>query len=101
MSRINYFVYFLNLENVCEIIHFSNPFIISIKKNESNEELKMKQCLYLHTSFPFFVCLFCQDYATKAEIHLSYYHLSSEDQNKKNVSLDWQKTDSVDTGCGW
>ena len=49
--------------------------------NESNEELRMKQwCLYLHSSFPFF-----QDYATKAEIIWSYYHLSSEDQNKKNI----------------
>ena len=30
-----------------------------------------------------------------------YYHLSSEDQNKKkNFSLDWQETDNVDTGGG-
>ena len=31
----------------------------------------------------------------------SYYHLSSEDQNKKNVQLDWQETDNADTGRGW
>ena len=31
----------------------------------------------------------------------SYYHLSSEDQNKKNVQLDYQETDNVDTGRGW
>ena len=62
-----------------------------------NEELRMKQwCLYLHSSFPFF-----QDYAIKAEIIYSYYHLSSEDQNKKNVQLDWQETDNVDAGRGW
>ena len=38
--------------------------------------------LYLHSSFPFF-----QDYAIKAEIIWSYYHLSSEDQNKRMFSL--------------
>ncbi len=55
--------------------------IIRSPLNKSNEELKMKQwCLYLHSSFSFF-----QDYAIKAEIIWSYYHLSSEDQNKKNV----------------
>ena len=49
--------------------------------NKSNEELRMKQwCLYLHGSFPFF-----QDYAVKAEVIWSAYHLSLEDQNKKNV----------------
>ena len=44
---------------------------------------------------------FFQDQAIKAEIIWSYYHLSSEDQNKKNVQLDWQETDNVDTGRGW
>ena len=49
--------------------------------NESNKELRMKQCcLYLHILFHFFV-----DYAIKVEIIWSYYHLPSEDQNKKNV----------------
>ena len=42
--------------------------------NESNEELNMKQWCF----FSFF-----QDYAIKAEIIWSYYHLFSEDQNKK------------------
>ena len=42
-----------------------------------------------------------QDYAINAEIIWSYYRLCSEDQNKKNVQLDWQETDNVDTGCGW
>ncbi len=75
----------------CAVIRANSPL------NESNEELRMKQwCLYLHSSFPFF-----QDYAIRAEIIWSYYHLSSEDQNKKNVQLDWQETDNVDTGCGW
>ena len=38
--------------------------------------------------FPFF-----EDYRIKAEIIQSYCHLSSEDQIKKNVQLDWQETD--------
>ena len=37
----------------------------------------------------------------KEEIIWSYYHLSSEDQNKKNVQLDWQEADNANTGCGW
>ena len=44
---------------------------------------------------------FFQDYAIKVEIIWNYYHLSSEDQNKKNVQLNWQETDNVDTGRGW
>ena len=65
--------------------------------NGTNEELRMKQwCLYLHSSFPFF-----QDYAIKAEVIWSYYHLSSEDQIKNKVQLDWQETDNADTGRGW
>ena len=71
--------------------------IIRSPLNESNEELRLKQgCLYLHSSFPFF-----RDYTIKAEIIWSYYYLSSEDQNKKNVQFDWQETDNVDTGRGW
>ena len=46
--------------------------------------------------FPFF-----QDYAVKAEIICSYYQLSLEDQNKKNIWFDGQETDNVDTGRGW
>jgi len=42
-----------------------------------------------------------QNYAIKIEIIWSFYHLFSEDQNKKNVQLDWQETDNVDTGRGW
>ena len=67
--------------------------------NGTNEEMRMKQwCLYLHSSFSVF---FSQDYAIKAEVIWSYYHLSSEDQNKNNVQLDWQETDNADTGRGW
>ena len=28
-------------------------------------------------------------------------NLSSEDQNQKNASLDWQETHKADTGRGW
>ena len=53
--------------------------------NESKGDLRMKHwCLYLHSSFPF-CCCFSQDYAIKAEIISSYYHLSLEHQNKKNI----------------
>ena len=34
---------------------------------------------------------FFQDYAIKAEIIWSYYHLPSKDQNKTNVQLDWPR----------
>ena len=82
-----------------------NKYILSCgansPQNESNEELRMKQwCLDLHSSFPLFSFL-SQDYAINAEIIWTYYHLSSEDQNKKNVQLDWQETDNADTGRGW
>ena len=63
--------------------------------NESNEELRMDSGV-----LDFHSCLCFQDYAIKAEIIGSYYHLSSEDQNKKNVELDWQETDNVDTSRG-
>ena len=35
-----------------------------------------------------YISHFFQDYAIKSETIGSYYHLSSEDQNKKNVQLD-------------
>ena len=74
-----------------------NKYILLCANSPLNEELRLKQqYLYLHSSFRFF-----QDYAINAEIIWSYYHLSSEDQNKKNVQLDWQVTDNVDTGRGW
>ena len=49
--------------------------------NESNEKLRTKLFLYLHSSIPYF-----QDYAIKAQIVWSYYHLSSEDQNKEHLA---------------
>ena len=56
---------------------------VAHSENGTNEELRMKQwCLYLHSSFPGF---FSQDYAIKAEVIWSYYHLSSEDQIKNKV----------------
>ena len=67
--------------------------------NEINKELRMKQwCLYFYSSFS----LFSRDKIMQSKLKQiwSYYHLSSEDQNKKNAQLDWHETDNTDhTGC--
>ena len=65
--------------------------------NESNEELRIKQwCLCLHGAFPFF-----QDYAIKAEIICSYYHLSLEDKKTKNKKTTFSSTGKVERWREW
>ena len=61
-----------------------------------------KLCFVLIRSVYIFIILsrFFKIMQSKLRGIRRYYHLSSDDQNKKNVSLDWQETDNVDTGCG-
>ena len=82
-----------------------NKYILSCAVIRSKQPVERKQRrteneTVVFISSQFFSNLF-QDYAIKAEIIWSYYDLSSEDQNKKNVQLDWQETDNTDTGRGW
>ena len=81
-----------------------NKYIISCAIIRSKQPVERKQRRTENeTGVYIFIVLFhfFEDYAIKSEIIWSYYHLSSEDQNKKNVQLNWQETDSVDTGRGW
>ena len=74
--------------------------IISSKQPVERKQRRTENETVVFISSQFFSNFF-EDYAIKAEIIWSYYHLSLEDQNKKNVQLDWQETDNVDTGRGW
>ena len=81
-----------------------NKCILSCAITRSKQPVERKQRrteneTVVFTSSQFFSIF--QDYAIKAEIIWSYYHLSSEDQNKKNVQLDWEETDNVETGRVW
>ena len=83
-----------------------NKYILSCAIIRSKQPVERKQRrteneTVVFISSQFFSIFFSQDYAIKAEIVWSYYHLSLEDQNKKNVHLDWQETDNVNTGRGW
>ena len=75
--------------------------IIRCKQPIERKQQRTENETVVFISSSFFSNFFSQDYAIKAEIIWSYYHLFSEDQNKKNVQLDWQETDNVDTGRGW
>ena len=48
-----------------------------------------------------FVVLFCFFVRLKQKYIWSYYHFPSEDQNKKNIELNWQEIDNVGTGRSW
>ena len=76
------------------IIRSKQPAERKQRRTENKTVVFISSC-----SFPFF-----QNYAIKADIIWSYYHLSSEDKKKRKeekVQLDWQETDNVDTGCSW
>ena len=81
----------------CAIIRSKQPADRNQRRTE-NETAVLISSQFFSSSFSLFSS--SQNYAVKAEIIWSYYHLSSEDQNKKNVQLDWQETDNVDTGRG-
>ena len=71
---------------LCTIIRSKQP--VERKQRRTENETVVFTFSQFFSIFP--------DYAIKAEIILF-----SEDQNKKNVQLDWQEIDNVVTGRGW
>ena len=71
--------------------------IWSIERKQRRAENETVRGIYISQ----FLFRFFKIMQSKQRQIWSYYHLSSEDQNKKNAQLDWQESDNADTGRGW
>ena len=73
----------------CAIIWSKQP----IERKQRRAENETVRGIYISQ----FLFRFFKIMQSKQRQIWSYYHLSSEDQNKKNAQLDWQQTDNADT----